>query len=120
MKLKKKVIDDPIFGFNWLIIIGGTVNEAIKIYAKKVGVEPWKRGNSPKGHFGSCDNNHNGFIWLDKNKIESGLIVHECFHAATYMFERLGMTNLSEQTEELFAYYLEYLVKEVSKFVGVK
>jgi hypothetical protein len=52
-------------------------------------------------------------ILLFKDKPSAGTIAHECFHAITFLFKRLGIT-LTEGSDEAWAYLLEYLVDQIN------
>lgn len=59
-------------------------------------------------------------VWL-KRKPETvdsyGVLVHELFHAVELLFEWLPIP-LTESSSEAYAYYLEYLYKEVISFMA--
>jgi hypothetical protein len=42
-------------------------------------------------------------------------IVHEAFHATTFVLERVGMTMDLNTSDEAYAYLLAYLTKEICK-----
>ena len=48
-----------------------------------------------------------------------GTIIHEVFHTTRECFEEIGM-GITEETQEAFAYYQEYIFKEVLKALLVK
>jgi hypothetical protein len=49
------------------------------------------------------------FMVFNKNKINHGTIAHECFHATARILQRKGIMY-SEETEEAYAYLLDFLV----------
>lgn len=48
-----------------------------------------------------------------------GDLVHECFHAVFFLFNRIGI-SLSRDSDEAFAYAIEYLAREILKQFGIK
>jgi hypothetical protein len=68
-----------------------------------------------KGLHSYNDGLSNAYLFLNPDT-DAGTIAHECFHAIHRMFKRIG----AEIEEEITAYYLGYLVLEVTKFIGVK
>ena len=50
-------------------------------------------------------------IWF-KNKPTIKTIVHECMHVTWHMMDVNGM-NLSEETQETYCYYIDYLVGKI-------
>lgn len=51
-----------------------------------------------------------GFIWTRNGNN----LAHECFHAISYCLRRSGI-ELSDATEESYAYLLQFLVKEIKE-----
>lgn len=51
-----------------------------------------------------------GVIWLRNHNF--GLLVHECFHAIHWSLTDKGIT-LTDSSEEVYAYLLQSLVKEL-------
>jgi len=47
-----------------------------------------------------------------KKKWDVGTIAHECFHIAHFMFDSIGI-YLSDDSQETYAYYIEYLVETI-------
>lgn len=110
-KQKRFILNDPIYKATFLVQRGGTVNSAIACYAKKLKVTPWTIDRVVDGHFAAYTTHKGGVIWLG-DKAGTGVITHECFHATAYVFEKLEC-KLTEATEEVFAYYLQWLTSEV-------
>lgn len=54
-------------------------------------------------------------IWISP-RADTGTIVHELVHASHHALQARD-TKLSEDTEEIYAYFLEFLYRE---FIGVK
>jgi len=46
------------------------------------------------------------------NEAGTGTIVHECFHATEFLFEKLGL-EFHEPPNEPYAYYLAFLTKAI-------
>lgn len=108
-------VDEYINKFSWFVYIGKSANFAINDFAKKTKVPGWEVEDNDRryGHFAVYRPQKEGCIWFQKPFVYSpGVIAHECFHAVSYLMERLDVKQL-EETEELFAYYLEFLVNKV-------
>ena len=58
------------------------------------------------------------FIAFNKNKISHGTIAHECFHATVRVLQRKGIMY-SEETEEAYAYMLDFLVGKVTEILKI-
>ena len=112
-KIIRKVLTDPIFKTDYLVQIGGDVNSAIKEFAKRLGVDPWTVHSDERlqGHFSAYRGVRSGCLWF--KHINPGIVAHECSHAVTFLFDNIKCT-LNENSEELYSYYLEWLVTEVS------
>lgn len=110
-----KVFNDPIFRFSWMTIRGGTVDSAIKTFATSIRVEPWSRGPAElDGHFAAHSDHKCGLFWFKDKAPSLGLVAHEAFHGAIYAFDKLSISEVTEKNEELFAYYLQYLVEQLT------
>lgn len=55
-------------------------------------------------------------IWFDYNCIYPGVIAHEAFHVAYNVAEILGI-KLSRNSEETFAYLIDYYVSRINEAV---
>ena len=53
-----------------------------------------------------------GVIWAKRNQPDS--IAHECFHAASYFLRSRGV-ELSDESDEAFAYLMSYLIRAITK-----
>lgn len=56
------------------------------------------------------------FIAFNYNKITHGTIAHECFHATCRILKMKGIFY-SEDTEEAYAYLLDFLVVKVTEIL---
>lgn len=66
--------------------------------------------------FWVCSKRNSWFIAFSKDKINPGTIAHECFHATCRILKQKGMVY-SEDSEEAYAYLLDYLVTKVTELV---
>ena len=51
-----------------------------------------------------------GVIWLSKKS--ASMAAHECLHAVHWILQRKGLW-LTDSSEEVYAYYIEYLVTQI-------
>lgn len=107
------LIHDNVYHFQWAVAYGGSLQSAINWFAKKIKVEPWtvseRRGY---GHFSAYRPYKNGVLWFSEKYPAASTVAHECFHAVNYLAECLE-AKLEENSEEIFAYYQEFLVQQV-------
>lgn len=118
MKAKIHEFYDEIYRFQWVCIIGGTVQEAIDYYTSRLGIttySPCEKDRNPDAHFSAYRPFKAGLIWFKDKKSLTTQAAHECFHATMYLFERLDMQGPVETTEEVFAYYMQWLIKMITK-----
>jgi hypothetical protein len=57
------------------------------------------------------------YIWIKQDDFSvkgCGTIMHEVFHCVRSCFDEIGM-KITEETNEAFAYYQEYIFKEILK-----
>lgn len=56
-----------------------------------------------------------GFVIIIFKDLDNiGIIAHECLHATSYILSNRGI-YFSEETEEVYAYLLGYIVNEIKK-----
>jgi hypothetical protein len=53
-------------------------------------------------------------VWIVKDTMNDGLIVHETYHAVKSIFDYIGM-KICDETEELMAYLLGFYVNNLKK-----
>lgn len=107
-----KIFYEPTFRFSWMVFKGGkSLQEAVNIYSSRIPTESFAVDNKNRdGHFCAIRPFKCGMLWYPTRKPKLNTVVHECFHAVMYVFERMDMKGPTEETEEVFAYYLEWLV----------
>lgn len=115
-------IFDPIYKYELGLFAGGEAQKSINWYASKNKIEPWILAEGNRyGHFASYRPYKNGVLWFAVPDIACSVIAHECFHAAMYLFECIDLKTIDANTEEIFAYYLEWLTHSVkSKLNGIR
>lgn len=103
-------IYDPVFRMNYWYQTIKTFDKA-QALIKKLGIKhEYKQdcggGFSVHERFGQevC------LIWTRGSKSD---IVHECCHAAGYIFDRAEI-KLNKETDELYAYYVSFLYKAIT------
>ena len=104
-----------MYGSSWHVTFGGSLENAINDYKSRINDIFLKIPDLeiPRlGHtlikYGILE----GMIWLDKDA-GPGVIAHESFHAATFIFDTLGMPKITRQNDEALAYYLQWIVDEI-------
>lgn len=117
-KRKVKYIWDEPGKFHWMVVFGGSLQDGVNQYSKKTGIEPWDvSGRVPLGHFTGVIGQRNGLIWFPGDRPKKSIIAHECVHAALFMFEANALKVLNTDTEEFFAYYVEFLFESIEKMM---
>lgn len=53
-------------------------------------------------------------IWLPE-RAGAGIVSHEAFHATRYILECKGLGELSDETEEAYAYLLDWIVRQIGR-----
>lgn len=115
-KVKTVEFFDEIYLFQWLLYVGGTPQAAIDYFCEKLHVESFKyENNNPIGHFFTHRPYKAGLLWFKDKECLKSQGVHECFHATMYLFETLDMKGPVEETEEVFAYYMQWLFTQVMR-----
>jgi len=114
MKRRRCIFHDDIFITSWAVQRGGTKQEAVDWYCKLVKAEQFKvEDKDSYACFYQAPFRKNGLLWFDKNQGAGG-ICHEVMHAVIHFMDNLDI-KISQDTEELAAYYAEWLTKTIVK-----
>jgi hypothetical protein len=116
--MQRTILHDPIYDTDILIQHGGTLKSAVAHYCKKVDVALWdiEENECRIGHTFAHEPYRTCGIWF-REGATAGIIAHECFHATYHILSNVGLI-LSGESEESFAYYLQWLTAEVTKFTS--
>ena len=111
-KTKIQHIYDPVFKQNYYFIDCKNHDEFLKICSEEIKVD---LENEKTLVDGECyELIINGIpvqvFWANKRRIE--IVVHECFHAIYTCLSTRGIV-LSNSSEEIFAYLLQFLIEEI-------
>lgn len=104
-------IFDPIFMQNIYFVNAKNEIEFAEKIKSIVKIEPRKR--SMDGGFKVIEGKYQTEICLIWGSSYS-IIAHECAHAAHYILSRKDIP-LNDETTEVYAYYIQFLVKEISR-----
>lgn len=130
--MKWKKLARTIYPCTVYLCQGGTVPE-IKAKLKRLGLRPddeemqRKSRGKQLGWTLKMTDSKNKFavlIWVGSAKRtprDIRTITHECLHATYYVFEYIGLEGgVCHTDQELHAYFLDYLVREVLEFFWQK
>lgn len=105
-----------VYALNYFFISTPTFDEFRKIMKKRFKLEI-PEDDQTEGHFEIITKVNKGVdigvIWV-KDRKDYGTIAHECLHAVQWSTSQRGL-NLSEETEEAFAYLFSFLVSTIQK-----
>jgi hypothetical protein len=116
-----RTVRDPIYRASFLLIRGGEVNDALEEFYRRVR-EPGDPHPWPElvwGHFSGLAGGKAGVLWF-RYDADLAAVAHECFHATMYLFAEHDLKAVTDATEELFAYYLEWLVGQALRLWDAK
>lgn len=119
-KGRRKIIRDPILGFNFYVQVGGTSKQAEQWLEDLYDIRfpPEESKHFYPGVFGSHYSiPYAGLIWLDK-KCGGSTMAHEVAHAVTNVCRVLEMNPIN--SDEFHASYTGWLFKEVNVFIQGK
>lgn len=114
---KKKIfiVNYEIYPFDCLVCIGSTTEEIVK-YLKKLDrelskeeIEAIELENIGRGRTIMLES---GQTIIRLNSLDASTLAHEVFHAVYFLAERLNI-KLSEDSDEAFAYLIEFLTKKI-------
>lgn len=113
-------IYDHVYKFQWMIIFGGTLNPAIATFAEWIGVKPWKWEDGSAAHFTAVEPHSYGLLWFKDRRPSPGYIAHEALHGTLYLADTRGLPRCTQETDEPYAYYVQWLVEKIIEFSKLK
>lgn len=116
MKVKNFIIGYTVYPFDVMVSVGETDEQLFKKLKSK-GIDKNLEDCSLEGKRGRCVMFEGGqtlirLKGLPKNCEDYGTIAHEIFHAVAFLFNRIGI-KLSMESDEAFAYAIEFLTKKI-------
>lgn len=122
--MKKKLgkflrINDRVYRAGFSIYFGGDYVLAANEFKNFVGFDFNVPEITSDAHTFYNTDFKNVMIWFKEKYPSPCLVAHECFHAAHYILGRTGL-KLTDDSEEAYAYYLEYLIREISYSIARK
>lgn len=60
-----------------------------------------------------CKKDKDPIVWIRSKKAH--IVAHEMIHAVSHMFDNLGISRMTADNEELFAYYIDYAIEQIMK-----
>jgi translation initiation factor 2 beta subunit (eIF-2beta)/eIF-5 len=106
-------IFDPIYRENIWVLISPYEKDYERLYKQKFNTLPDRMDyDKVKARYSVCENKVGQvhIIWLKKFSIPE--LCHEVLHLVAYVL-RQKETYLSHETDEVYAYYLEFLVRTI-------
>lgn len=112
------IIEDDIFN-KLLHVFVGKYEDVVKYFNKKKYYPPLLGENVFQKNYGGLfiqleapDNDTANILWLSEYR--EGYLSHECMHA-THTFLKQNDIKLSDETQEVYAYYMGFLTKSIRK-----
>ena len=107
---KKKFIEDPIFGGNFWFCLGN--KDKFKKFVEKKTKAKIELSEDSNG--ARYEKNNIVFVWIEKK--DFGVLIHELQHNCLRTLDGLGM-KVSVESEEVYAYYIEYTFNKCLKAI---
>jgi hypothetical protein len=114
-KLKVLQIYDPIFCVNWIACVTKKYSDFKEMADSSYGVELKKAPVWAQGNCGYClENNGNTLVFIWLSEFNYPKFSHEILHGVGVVLNDKGI-GLSGATDEIFAYYQEFIMKQLNK-----
>ena len=119
IKPKRFYIHDDIYHISWRVLTGTKEQEAVNYISKLASIEPVQLEHKlgKQACFYSHTSLKGGAIWFKDARPGGALVAHECLHAVHFLMTHGLDSRLTDDTEEFFAYYLQYLVSQIGRRV---
>lgn len=111
-----KVIPIDVYGHDIVVSIGQTDNDLYEHIKENISEKKFDKRFSNQKSIATTFKLKTGCILIRfKDNIDNpGIVAHEAFHAIVYLFEKIGI-EYAYQSEEAYAYALEYLTNQILK-----
>jgi len=111
-----KIIPLDIYGHDIVISIGQSDNDLYMEIKENVSKKEFKKYMSKQISIATTHKMSSGAILIRfKEDIDDpGIVAHEAFHAVIFLLEKIGM-KFSSDSEEAYAYLIEYLTNQILK-----
>lgn len=112
MKNKLIHIYDEMFQANIYVSYGVSKDDFIKQIKKYLGLDydKDKLRNGKMAVFFNDKGEEIVWIWTESKQVD--ILAHEASHATNYILSRAGI-KLSDDSDEAFAYYIQYIINKV-------
>lgn len=112
---KTLIVTDPLFSIDFMVVMGGTREDALKKFNKRTGEQLPEVEHNERQRGWVYTYNRSGapiLIWLHASAW-AGIVAHEVFHAVYAALSNRAVP-LSNDTEEVYAYYIQWLFNEIA------
>lgn len=111
-----KVIPIDVFGHDIVVSIGQTDEDLYELIRENISKKQFDKRFANQTSIATTFKLKTGCILIRfKDNIDNpGIVAHEAFHAIVYLFEKIGI-EYAYQSEEAYAYTLEYLTNQILK-----
>ena len=111
-----KIIPIEVYDHDIIVSVGQTNDELYELVKENITRKKFDKLFKSKTSLATTARFKTGCIIIKfrENIDNVGIIAHESFHAINYLFDKIGI-EYSYQSEEAYAYTLEYLVNQINK-----
>lgn len=114
MKKQNFIIPYILYPFDVMVSIGETREEVEKRIEKNYKLCDDERDAISLQGLGKTAMLKGGQTIIRVDRFEHSVIAHEIFHAVSFLMDRISI-SLTRESEEAFAYAIQYLTKEIYK-----
>jgi hypothetical protein len=111
-----KVIPIDVYGHDIVVSIGQSDEDLYEEIKENISKKKFDKKMTNQKSIATTFKLKTGCILIRfKDDIDNpGIVAHEAFHAIVYLFEKIGI-EYAYQSEEAYAYTLEYLTNQILK-----
>ena len=111
-----KVIPIDVFGHDVVVSIGQSDEDLYEEIKENISKKKFDKKMTNQKSIATTFKLKTGCILIRfKDDIDNpGIVAHEAFHAIVYLFEKIGI-EYAYESEEAYAYTLEYLTNQILK-----
>jgi len=116
-KLPKGVCSliDPIYCQEFLVIITPTYKKFKKLVKDVINYDIEEDDNGCTGQFTAINDKQKGSLGIIWASDKHSNLIHEIFHATSWVLRNRDLYLDSEGSDEAYAYYIAYLYREITE-----
>lgn len=107
-------LENEVWQYALFVRVGGTREQALRWFERKLCGAPETEKSGPYATTFYRNDERSHLIWFEEVP-GGGTAAHEALHSVKHVLAHVGLGPLSDDTEEAYAYLLQWTVSEIGR-----